>query len=184
MHKTAFPPNFVHSLDSSHMMMTAVACGKAGITFAGWFFLASILFAAFFFLSGFTLITIYCHSMQEFMTPTGHMHVMWMYWTEFCERSLWNYTRLQYWRMYGFFRLEFSHQFFCQTDFLTLLVESNLCSASQKHGHLSTKRSYPSLFCVTVIGELWKIFPWIRFPSLARTRRLWSRGSVRLTLFL
>ncbi|EXB77631.1 DNA-directed RNA polymerase 2 [Morus notabilis] len=35
MHKTAFPPNFVHSLDSSHMMMTAVACGKAGITFAG-----------------------------------------------------------------------------------------------------------------------------------------------------
>ncbi|KAL6521671.1 DNA-directed RNA polymerase 2B, chloroplastic/mitochondrial [Orobanche gracilis] len=33
--KTAFPPNFVHSLDSSHMMMTAIACKKAGLNFAG-----------------------------------------------------------------------------------------------------------------------------------------------------
>ncbi|KAL2344235.1 hypothetical protein Fmac_005520 [Flemingia macrophylla] len=33
--RTAFPPNFVHSLDSSHMMMTAVACKKAGLSFAG-----------------------------------------------------------------------------------------------------------------------------------------------------
>lgn len=33
--KTAFPPNFVHSLDGSHMMMTAVACKKAGLNFAG-----------------------------------------------------------------------------------------------------------------------------------------------------
>ncbi|XP_017975630.1 PREDICTED: DNA-directed RNA polymerase 2, chloroplastic/mitochondrial isoform X3 [Theobroma cacao] len=33
--RTAFPPNFVHSLDGSHMMMTAVACKKAGLTFAG-----------------------------------------------------------------------------------------------------------------------------------------------------
>ncbi|KAM1666154.1 hypothetical protein ACFX1X_045819 [Malus domestica] len=33
--RTAFPPNFVHSLDSSHMMMTAVACKKAGLNFAG-----------------------------------------------------------------------------------------------------------------------------------------------------
>lgn len=33
--RTAFPPNFVHSIDSTHMMMTAVACAKAGITFAG-----------------------------------------------------------------------------------------------------------------------------------------------------
>ncbi|XP_057448046.1 DNA-directed RNA polymerase 1B, mitochondrial-like [Lotus japonicus] len=32
---TAFPPNFVHSLDGSHMMMTAVACKKAGLDFAG-----------------------------------------------------------------------------------------------------------------------------------------------------
>ena len=30
---TAFPPNFVHSLDSSHMLMTAIACDDAGITF-------------------------------------------------------------------------------------------------------------------------------------------------------
>lgn len=28
--RTAFPPNFVHSIDSSHMMMTAVACKQAG----------------------------------------------------------------------------------------------------------------------------------------------------------
>ncbi|XP_064957274.1 DNA-directed RNA polymerase 2B, chloroplastic/mitochondrial-like isoform X2 [Musa acuminata AAA Group] len=33
--RTAFPPNFVHSLDGSHMMMTAVACRKAGLIFAG-----------------------------------------------------------------------------------------------------------------------------------------------------
>ncbi|CAL0313032.1 unnamed protein product [Lupinus luteus] len=33
--RTAFPPNFVHSLDGSHMMMTAVACKNAGLNFAG-----------------------------------------------------------------------------------------------------------------------------------------------------
>ncbi|KAL2959230.1 hypothetical protein AAZX31_18G256700 [Glycine max] len=33
--RTAFPPNFVHSLDGSHMMMTAVACKKEGLSFAG-----------------------------------------------------------------------------------------------------------------------------------------------------
>ncbi|KAF8039182.1 hypothetical protein BT93_B1666 [Corymbia citriodora subsp. variegata] len=33
--RTAFPPNFVHSLDGSHMMMTAVACKDAGLNFAG-----------------------------------------------------------------------------------------------------------------------------------------------------
>ncbi|KAG6516375.1 DNA-directed RNA polymerase 2, chloroplastic/mitochondrial-like [Zingiber officinale] len=33
--KTAFPPNFVHSLDGSHMMLTALACKKAGLAFAG-----------------------------------------------------------------------------------------------------------------------------------------------------
>ncbi|KAL5842149.1 hypothetical protein ACOSQ3_012752 [Xanthoceras sorbifolium] len=33
--RTAFPPNFVHSLDGSHMMMTAVACRDAGLNFAG-----------------------------------------------------------------------------------------------------------------------------------------------------
>lgn len=35
--RTAFPPNFVHSLDGSHMMMTAVACRDAGLCFAGLF---------------------------------------------------------------------------------------------------------------------------------------------------
>ncbi|KAL3654335.1 DNA-directed RNA polymerase 1, mitochondrial [Castilleja foliolosa] len=33
--RTAFPPNFVHSLDGSHMMMTAIACTEAGLSFAG-----------------------------------------------------------------------------------------------------------------------------------------------------
>ena len=28
--RTAFPPNYIHSLDSSHMMMTASECEKAG----------------------------------------------------------------------------------------------------------------------------------------------------------
>ncbi|ORZ30220.1 hypothetical protein BCR44DRAFT_1445869 [Catenaria anguillulae PL171] len=32
--RSAFPPNFIHSLDASHMMMTAVACHRAGLAFA------------------------------------------------------------------------------------------------------------------------------------------------------
>lgn len=31
---SAFPPNFVHSLDATHMFMTAQACFEAGVTFA------------------------------------------------------------------------------------------------------------------------------------------------------
>ncbi|XP_046738302.1 DNA-directed RNA polymerase, mitochondrial [Diprion similis] len=31
--KNAFPPNFIHSLDSSHMMLTSLYCEHAGITF-------------------------------------------------------------------------------------------------------------------------------------------------------
>lgn len=32
--KSAFPPNFVHSLDSTHMMFTGIECQKRGLTFA------------------------------------------------------------------------------------------------------------------------------------------------------
>jgi DNA-directed RNA polymerase len=32
--KAAFPPNFVHSLDASHMMFTAMSCYEAGLTFS------------------------------------------------------------------------------------------------------------------------------------------------------
>ncbi|KAI8096158.1 uncharacterized protein BX664DRAFT_382649 [Halteromyces radiatus] len=31
---TAFPPNFIHSLDATHMLMSAVACFEKGLTFA------------------------------------------------------------------------------------------------------------------------------------------------------
>lgn len=31
---TAFPPNFVHSLDSTHMMLTAIEMDKVGVPFA------------------------------------------------------------------------------------------------------------------------------------------------------
>lgn len=31
---TAFPPNFIHSLDATHMLMSAMNCAKAGLTFA------------------------------------------------------------------------------------------------------------------------------------------------------
>lgn len=31
--KNAFPPNFIHSLDSSHMMLTSLHCDKQGLTF-------------------------------------------------------------------------------------------------------------------------------------------------------
>eukprot|EP00879_Flechtneria_rotunda_P019637 GHRR01020633.1.p1 GENE.GHRR01020633.1~~GHRR01020633.1.p1 ORF type:complete len:333 (+),score=114.88 GHRR01020633.1:210-1208(+) len=33
--RSAFPPNFIHSIDSTHMMLTALACSAAGICFAG-----------------------------------------------------------------------------------------------------------------------------------------------------
>lgn len=33
--RSAFPPNYVHSIDSSHMMMTAIKCAQQGIAFAG-----------------------------------------------------------------------------------------------------------------------------------------------------
>eukprot|EP00887_Chlorella_sp_A99_P000292 scaffold13.g292.t1 len=33
--RTAFPPNYIHSIDSSHMMLTAIACHEAGLDFAG-----------------------------------------------------------------------------------------------------------------------------------------------------
>ena len=33
--RSAFPPNYIHSIDSSHMMRTAIACADAGLTFAG-----------------------------------------------------------------------------------------------------------------------------------------------------
>ncbi|KAJ2372500.1 DNA-directed RNA polymerase [Coemansia sp. RSA 2607] len=32
--KTAFPPNFVHSLDASHMILSAIECKRAGLVFA------------------------------------------------------------------------------------------------------------------------------------------------------
>ncbi|KAI9283351.1 hypothetical protein BY458DRAFT_467671 [Sporodiniella umbellata] len=31
---TAFPPNFIHSLDATHMLMSALACNRKGLTFA------------------------------------------------------------------------------------------------------------------------------------------------------
>ena len=31
--KNAFAPNYVHSLDSSHMMLTSINCENAGITY-------------------------------------------------------------------------------------------------------------------------------------------------------
>jgi DNA-directed RNA polymerase len=33
--RTAFPPNFIHSVDSTHMMLTALRCREAGLAFAG-----------------------------------------------------------------------------------------------------------------------------------------------------
>ena len=32
--KSAFPPNYVHSLDSTHMMLTAIECRERGLEFA------------------------------------------------------------------------------------------------------------------------------------------------------
>jgi len=32
--KAAFPPNFVHSLDATHMMLTSLECAKRGLTFS------------------------------------------------------------------------------------------------------------------------------------------------------
>lgn len=32
--KSAFPPNFVHSIDSAHMLLTGITCNKEGLSFA------------------------------------------------------------------------------------------------------------------------------------------------------
>lgn len=32
--RTAFPPNYIHSLDATHMLMAAIGCGKEAISFA------------------------------------------------------------------------------------------------------------------------------------------------------
>ena len=32
---SAFPPNYIHSLDATHMMMTALECNRLGLAFAG-----------------------------------------------------------------------------------------------------------------------------------------------------
>ena len=34
--RTAFPPNYIHSIDSSHMMLTAIACRAEGACAGGW----------------------------------------------------------------------------------------------------------------------------------------------------
>ena len=99
--RTAFPPNFVHSLDGSHMMMTAIACKKAGLNFAGassGFSFLSLPYSLFW-----ILITIFDVWLQEFMILIGHMHVMWMKWTGYLEKSLFNSMKHQYWKMYGIF---------------------------------------------------------------------------------
>jgi DNA-directed RNA polymerase len=33
--RSAFPPNYIHSIDSTHMMMTALQCAQEGLVFAG-----------------------------------------------------------------------------------------------------------------------------------------------------
>lgn len=33
--RTGFPPNYIHSLDSAHMMETSMECSAQGIAFAG-----------------------------------------------------------------------------------------------------------------------------------------------------
>lgn len=32
---SAFPPNYIHSLDATHMMLTALECNRRGLAFAG-----------------------------------------------------------------------------------------------------------------------------------------------------
>jgi hypothetical protein len=60
--KAAFPPNFVHSLDSSHMMMTAITCKKAGLHFAGMFSFLIPLLAYIFRKISFQYWPTCCHS--------------------------------------------------------------------------------------------------------------------------
>jgi hypothetical protein len=76
--RTAFSPNFVHSLDSSHMMMTAVACKGAGLNFAGFSLIAGFCLNCCPIPSfDFSLLHIGIPS-QEFTIHIGRMHVMWM----------------------------------------------------------------------------------------------------------
>lgn len=72
--RTAFPPNFVHSLDGSHMMMTAVACKKAGLNFAGvWFHLLSHVFSLMYIIQTVSLISVLIAGVHD------------SYWTHACD---------------------------------------------------------------------------------------------------
>lgn len=83
--RTAFPPNFVHSLDGSHMMMTAVACKEAGLNFAGFFFLVILLFIIFYWVylcvmrALFVLVTL--TTLYKYMVTGVHDS----YWTHACD---------------------------------------------------------------------------------------------------
>lgn len=78
--RTAFPPNFVHSLDGSHMMMTAVACKRAGLNFAG-----SIHFSFFSLLGPLSLQTEVNSSVQYFFLQCSITGVHDSYWTHACD---------------------------------------------------------------------------------------------------
>lgn len=80
--RTAFPPNFVHSLDGSHMMMTAIACKEAGLSFAGLycclfsFWLHEMSSAHVNKRQRYMLTFSFQYWWQECMIHTGHMHLM------------------------------------------------------------------------------------------------------------
>lgn len=54
--RTAFPPNYVHSLDSSHMLMTAMSCYNKDITFAAVSIICSFLSLFFFLVLPFSIL--------------------------------------------------------------------------------------------------------------------------------
>jgi hypothetical protein len=76
--RTAFPPNFVHSLDGSHMMMTAVACKEAGLNFAGLCGLADLSLLPDTCKIFWEILLFHDVHLQGSMIHTGHMHAMLM----------------------------------------------------------------------------------------------------------
>ncbi|WZZ22310.1 hypothetical protein YC2023_123697 [Brassica napus] len=72
--RTAFPPNFIHSLDGCHMMMTAVACKRAGLCFAG-----SVLFHNLKLFLDFHLV--FCQLTHCLLTGVVHDS----FWTHACD---------------------------------------------------------------------------------------------------
>lgn len=154
-------------------MMTAIACRKAGIAFAGWFFSVStfsFLFAFFF-----------SDSASNFhFSGVSYSGVHDSYWTHACDvDEMSKILREKFVELYETPILE-------QVLYL-LLLRVLQCVYIYKWNHFPLELFYRSSWlcsCCSVIGELSTIIPGTEFPSTARAGWFWRKECFRVVVFL